>query len=948
MKKGIIFLVSLLGIIQIEAQLLPSSTTKLDKLFDKRVEVYFRFFRNDFNKNPQLFLTTVTIDKLDSQYVYAYANRKQMADFLRLNVPFEKQIPPSMQVPKAQLKMKSKTTLSKGVATTWNFYPTYSNYVSIMQQFQANYPSLCRLDTIGFSVQGRILLAAKISDNVSVDEAEPKIFLSSTMHGDEVTGYVLLLHLIDYLLTNYGTNPMVTDIVNNAQLYINPLANPDGTYAGGESTVSGATRYNANGVDLNRNFPVPDGSAGDDGTYAQELETQYFVQYAKKHNFVVGFNLHGGAELANYPWDHTYTDHPDKSWFIYVCKEYADTAQFYSPSGYFDDNNPGSDYPGVIEGATWYVVKGSRQDYSNYNGHCREITLEISSTKTPPASTLEDYWNYNYRSFLNFIKQGMYGIRGIVTDNCSGQPIKALITITSHDADSSQVYSSSLHGDYYRPIIAGTWNMTVSAPGYQTATINNISVANKTVVVRNVSLLPNPPVANFVADKTSSCDGIVHFANTGSYPQGSSILWDFGDGTFSTDPNPIHEYAQDGTFTVKLKISPCAGTDSLIRTNYIVVNRPAAPLANGDTICAGQSAYLTANGNQPQWYNAPGGQLLYTGSTWNTPPLSNDTVFYVTDVLNEEFQGGKTDSSGTGGYYTSSTQHGLVFSCSEPVTLKQVTVYASTAGNRTFTLKDSSNNTIWSVTVNIPAGKQDVIINKPIPVGNNFTLYGPASPNLFRNGSQSGPNLPYPYNIGNIISIKHSTASGYELKYYYFFYNWIIEKSCQSNYVEVPVHVNSLPVASFSYTTNGASVQFSNFSEHATSYFWDFGDGTTSNDVHPIHTYNGTGQYVVTLIAQNDCGTDTATQTIDVITTIPSISSNFLVFPNPVTDLLRIPEANAFQKIDIYTYDGRLVYTKVGPFSAQMSIDFSSYPNGLYLVILYSQDEMQKILLQKR
>jgi len=48
---------------------------------------------------------------------------------------------------------------------------------------------------------------------------------TSSMHGDELTGYVLMLRLIDSLLSTYGTNPRVTNLVNNFEIWINPLAN---------------------------------------------------------------------------------------------------------------------------------------------------------------------------------------------------------------------------------------------------------------------------------------------------------------------------------------------------------------------------------------------------------------------------------------------------------------------------------------------------------------------------------------------------------------------------------------------------------------------------------------------------------------------------------------------------------------------------------------------------
>ncbi|MBE3140261.1 MAG: hypothetical protein IMZ53_06730, partial [Thermoplasmata archaeon] len=82
-------------------------------------------------------------------------------------------------------------TDSKGVisafnlnqAMEWDKYPTYSQYDSIMQSFKTLYPSLCHLDTIGTSINGKLVLALKISDNPNNDEDEPEVFYSSTMHG---------------------------------------------------------------------------------------------------------------------------------------------------------------------------------------------------------------------------------------------------------------------------------------------------------------------------------------------------------------------------------------------------------------------------------------------------------------------------------------------------------------------------------------------------------------------------------------------------------------------------------------------------------------------------------------------------------------------------------------------------------------------------------------------
>jgi hypothetical protein len=363
----------------------------------------------------------------------------------------------------------------------WDFYPTYSAYVTMMQDFHTNYPSLCHLDTIGTTTDGRLLLVLKISDNPDVDEDEPDFLYTSSMHGDEITGYVLMLRMIDYLLTNYGTIPSIGALVNDAEIWINPNANPDGTYAGGNNTVSGATRGNANNIDINRNFPDPTAGPHPDGE-AWQVETIAWMAFMRSHNFVMSGSFHGGIEVMNYPWD-TYPQlHADDNWLQLICHEYADTVQSISATHFtaYDD--------GITNGYAWYEVDGGRQDFTTYYCHGREVTIEISNAGTPSAAQLPNYWNWNYKSLLNYMEQVNYGIHGIVTDSITGAPLRAFVQVLSHDADSSQIYSNALNGDYHRLIAAGSWTLRFSATGYITKTITNVAAQNYQKTILDVQL----------------------------------------------------------------------------------------------------------------------------------------------------------------------------------------------------------------------------------------------------------------------------------------------------------------------------------------------------------------------------------------------------------------------------------------------------------------------------
>ena len=88
---------------------------------------------------------------------------------------------------------------------------------------------------------------------------------------------------------------------------------------------------------------------------------------------------------------------------------------------------------GITNGYAWYEIDGGSQDYMNYYHHCREVTVEISDIKLLPENLLPDFWEYNYRSFINYMTQGLYGISGTITDSESGLPVKATIYINDHD-----------------------------------------------------------------------------------------------------------------------------------------------------------------------------------------------------------------------------------------------------------------------------------------------------------------------------------------------------------------------------------------------------------------------------------------------------------------------------------------------------------------------------------
>jgi len=417
----------------------------------------------------------VSIDGSDEDFVYVYASPKGFDSLISVNLTFRVETPPSMRI---------KSAPQEGAFPgEWNRYPSYYEYIAFIHNLATTYPEICRLDTIGLSINNREILVLKISDQVSKDEPEPEILLSAAIHGDEPGGYLLLLRFAEWLLNGYGKDLRLTDLVDQLEIWINPLSNPDGAYFLGDEDIFGAKRFNINNVDLNRNFPDPEEGLHPDGE-AYQPETIAMMEFMRSRHFVLSASLHGGAELVNYPWDTWAKFHPDDAWYQFVSRQYADTAHLFC-SGYMTDM-----VNGITNGFAWYSIAGGRQDYVNYFLHQREVTLELSRDKIPVADTLLWFWECNHRSLYNYIEQSLFGITGTVTDRITGKSVRSKIEIPGHDSLNSYVWSDSITGGFSRMIKEGTYDLNISASGYKDTLISSVYVADFSTISLDIHMTP--------------------------------------------------------------------------------------------------------------------------------------------------------------------------------------------------------------------------------------------------------------------------------------------------------------------------------------------------------------------------------------------------------------------------------------------------------------------------
>ncbi|MFS7912825.1 putative metallocarboxypeptidase D [Helianthus anomalus] len=335
-------------------------------------------------------------------------------------------------------------------------YMSNSDLEKAIKAFHGRCGRISKIYSIGKSVFGVPLWAIEISNKPGKEEAKPAFKFIGNVHGDEPVGRELLLRLANWLCDNYMKDPLATLIVDNVHLHILPSMNPDG--------YSLRRRGNANNVDLNRDFPDQFFQMNDDLTERQP-ETKAIMNWIKKIRFTASASLHGGALVANYPWDGT----QDKSKSYYACPDdeaFKYMAKLYSGSHY-NMSRSQEFKAGITNGAYWYPIYGGMQDWNYIYGGCFELTLEISDNKWPPANELPTIWQYNKQSMLDLVASLVKsGVHGRVYSSDCGEPLPASIAIKGINYT---IKASERLADYHRLLAPGhQYEVTATMPGYKT------------------------------------------------------------------------------------------------------------------------------------------------------------------------------------------------------------------------------------------------------------------------------------------------------------------------------------------------------------------------------------------------------------------------------------------------------------------------------------------------
>ncbi|KAM4748863.1 carboxypeptidase M [Rhinophrynus dorsalis] len=335
---------------------------------------------------------------------------------------------------------------------------TYHNSQELenyLKNLSTSYPAITYLHSIGKSVEGRdlwVFVVGKFPTRHRIGIPEFKYV--ANMHGDEVVGRELMLHLIEHLVTNYQSDPEITQMIDKTRIHIMPTMNPDGFEASSPHCSFSNGRYNKNGCDLNRNFP----DAFEINSSPIQPETQAVMNWILSETFILSANLHGGAVVASYPYDNSDVAAPDNDVFIHLAKLYSKKhANMYKGNACSGT----SFQDGITNGYSWYPVQGGMQDFNYIYGQCFEITIEVSCCKYPQDTTLSGFWNDNKVSLIEYMKQVHMGIKGQVFD-MNGNPIPDAI-VEVQGWKHICPYKTNQNGEYYLLLLPGNYTFNVTA-----------------------------------------------------------------------------------------------------------------------------------------------------------------------------------------------------------------------------------------------------------------------------------------------------------------------------------------------------------------------------------------------------------------------------------------------------------------------------------------------------
>jgi hypothetical protein len=391
---------------------------------------------------------------------------------------------------------------SQGAGERYIGYHSMQDTYLFIDSIAKAFPDLVFTDTIGFSQwKQNPIIALRISDFPSIDEDEPCIMYDGLHHAREPIGMEACLKLIEHLLSNYGTDDQITTWINETEIWIIPMINPDGwDYCFDKKLDSPYWRKNQrdnngdgrflptiDGVDINRNYDFnwDVGGSGDFNsiTYRgpapfSESEAQAKKYLALREKPLISISYHTHGEIVIFSWSET-PRAPDQELLEELATQIAEKIPSVSGTGTYRPSV--SDCQNGFSRCWMYAIAGSL-----------EYTVECAREFIPFGNVAQDIAESQIDGAMHILERVHgAGLQVYVKDAITNQVVVARVSVEEIREDLlAPRLTDSLFGRRDRLLIPGNYTLKVEAEGYQTQVINDLIVSSGRKTPVHVFLQP--------------------------------------------------------------------------------------------------------------------------------------------------------------------------------------------------------------------------------------------------------------------------------------------------------------------------------------------------------------------------------------------------------------------------------------------------------------------------
>ena len=273
-------------------------------------------------------------------------------------------------------------------------YHTYNEINDELHELANRHPDLARVSSVGQSVEGRELWAIKISANAGQVEGEAPVVFLGCHHAREWISVDVPFLVAKYLLENYATDTLVARLVNNSEIWIVPMVNPDGH----QHSVTADRLWRKNrrnngdgtfGVDLNRNYSHQWGGPGSSGDTFSEIyrgpapfsepESRAMRDFLQQVSPRALITYHNFSQLVLFPWGYTNAPAPDETLLDSLAVAMADAIQAVHGVRYTPQQS-----------AVLYLASGDTTDWLYALLSVPAFTIELRPRSSIPGFSLPE------------------------------------------------------------------------------------------------------------------------------------------------------------------------------------------------------------------------------------------------------------------------------------------------------------------------------------------------------------------------------------------------------------------------------------------------------------------------------------------------------------------------------------------------------------------------------